>query len=259
MLNTVVCHMEKLSLKWCHLIINSKWPLSEISQEWSYAIFVFWFDVNFQSSCPNPVVVFPAYYNLCLLISIVWQEWNWHPRRERMRGRCSNQKRIERSWQQGEGGLPLRCTTHPQPESPHPWGRWRRCWKRQIEEARWLEDVGRLPSLLPTWQLAQMATETRPSALGEEPVQSKLWPTMGGKAPQKEFLWAGKVKKTRMYRPGTVALQEIWQFQKSNELLIRKLPFSWLVCEIALEVGKYDLHFQGSTIICCRKLQKHIW
>ena len=76
---------------------------------------------------------------------------------------------------------------------------------------------------------------------------------MGGKAPQKEFLKAGKVKKTRKYWPGTVALQEIWQFQKSTELLIRKLPFSWLVHEIALEVGKYDLHFQESTIICLQE------
>ena len=76
---------------------------------------------------------------------------------------------------------------------------------------------------------------------------------MGDKAPQKEFLQAGKVKKTRKYQPGTVAVQEIWQFEKSTELLIWKLPFSWLVCQIALEVGKYDLHFQGSTIICLQE------
>ena len=125
--------------------------------------------------------------------------------------------------------------------------------ERWVEEARRLEDVGRSPSSLPTQQLAQMAAEARPSALGEEPVWRKLWPTVGGKAPWKEFLWAGKVKKTRNYRPGTVALQEIWQFQKSTELLIRKLPFSQLVHEIALEVGKYNLHFQGSAIICLQE------
>ena len=73
---------------------------------------------------------------------------------------------------------------------------------------------------------------------------------MGGKAPWKEFLMARKVKKTRKYWPGTVALWEIWQFQKSTKLLIRKLPFSQLVHEIALQVGKTDLHFQGSAIIC---------
>ena len=47
--------------------------------------------------------------------------------------------------------------------------------ERQVEEARWLENVGRSPSLLPTQQLAQMAAETGPSASGkEEPVRRKL-------------------------------------------------------------------------------------
>ena len=62
-----------------------------------------------------------------------------------------------------------------------------------------------------------------------------------------------KVKKTRKYWPGTVALWEIWWFQKSTKLLIRKLPFSQLVHEIALQVSKTDLHFQGSTIICLQE------
>ena len=125
--------------------------------------------------------------------------------------------------------------------------------ERWVEEARQLEEVGRSPSSLPTQQLAQMAVEARPSASGEEPAKRKLCPTVGGKAPWKEFLKAGKVKKTRKYQPGTVALQEIWQFQKSTELLIRKLPFSRLVCEIAQAVGKTDLCFQGSTIICLQE------
>ena len=125
--------------------------------------------------------------------------------------------------------------------------------ERWVEEARWLEEVGQSPSSLPTQQLAQMAAEARPSALGEEPTKRKLHPTVGGKAPWKEFLKAGKVKKTRKYQPGTVALWEIRQFQKSTELLIWKLPFSWLVCEIAQSVGKTDLHFQGSAIICLQE------
>ena len=125
--------------------------------------------------------------------------------------------------------------------------------ERWVEEARQLEEVGQSPSLSPTQQLAQMAVEARPSVLGEEPVKRKLCPTVGGKAPWKEFLKAGKVKKTRKYQPGTVALQEIQQFQKSAELLIRKLPFSWLVHEIAQAVGKTDLHFQASTIICLQE------
>ena len=122
-------------------------------------------------------------------------------------------------------------------------------WCRGDHEAhhkgRAVRGAGRSPSLLLTQQLAQMAAEVRPSMLGrEELARRKLQPTVGGKAPWKEFLKAGKVKKTRKYWPGTVALCEIKQFQKSTEILIWKLPFSQLVHKIALEVGKYDMHFQ---------------
>ena len=44
---------------------------------------------------------------------------------------------------------------------------------------------------------------------------------------------ASGVKKPHRFRPGTVALREICRYQKSTELLIRKLPFQRLVCEIA--------------------------
>ena len=49
----------------------------------------------------------------------------------------------------------------------------------------------------------------------------------GQKAPK------GGVKKHYRYPPGTVALKQIRQYQKSTELLIRKLPFQRLVREIA--------------------------
>ena len=42
-----------------------------------------------------------------------------------------------------------------------------------------------------------------------------------------------EVRKKPRYRPGTVALREIRRYQKSTELLIRKLPFIRLVREIA--------------------------
>ena len=76
---------------------------------------------------------------------------------------------------------------------------------------------------------------------------------MWGKAPWKEFLQADQVKKPRRYWPGTVGLCEIQQFQKSTELLIWKLPFLWLVIKIAIQVGKYDMYFQGHTIICLQE------
>ena len=49
------------------------------------------------------------------------------------------------------------------------------------------------------------------------------------------------------YRPGTVALREIRRYQKSTELLIRKLPFQRLVREIAQDF-KTDLRFQSSAV-----------
>ena len=42
-----------------------------------------------------------------------------------------------------------------------------------------------------------------------------------------------KEKNAHRFRPGTVALREIRRYQKSTELLIRKLPFQRLVREIA--------------------------
>lgn len=49
------------------------------------------------------------------------------------------------------------------------------------------------------------------------------------------------------YRPGTVALREIRRFQKSTDLLIKKLPFQRLVREIAQDI-KTDLRFQSAAI-----------
>ena len=43
----------------------------------------------------------------------------------------------------------------------------------------------------------------------------------------------GRVKKRYRYRPGTFALKQIRRYQKTAELLIRKLPFQHLVREIA--------------------------
>ena len=49
------------------------------------------------------------------------------------------------------------------------------------------------------------------------------------------------MKKPHRYCPGTVALREIRRYQKSTELLIRKLPFQRLVREIAQVMGTEDL------------------
>ena len=69
----------------------------------------------------------------------------------------------------------------------------------------------------------------------------------------------GGVKKRYRYPPGTVALKQIRQYQKSTELLIRKLPFQRLVREIASdsEVIKSPLcgkvRFQSAAIMALQE------
>ena len=62
----------------------------------------------------------------------------------------------------------------------------------------------------------------------------------------------GGVKKPHRYRPGTVALRDIRRYQKSTELLIRKLPFQRLVREVAQDF-KDDLRFQSHAIMALQE------
>ena len=51
---------------------------------------------------------------------------------------------------------------------------------------------------------------------------------------------------------GTVALREIRRYQKSTELLIRKLPFQRLIREIAQDF-KTELRFQSSAVLALQE------
>lgn len=55
------------------------------------------------------------------------------------------------------------------------------------------------------------------------------------------------IKPKRRYRPGTRALREIRKFQKSTDVLIRKLPFQRLVKETAQNLVP-GLRFQSSAV-----------
>ncbi|KAH9999884.1 histone-fold-containing protein [Russula vinacea] len=67
--------------------------------------------------------------------------------------------------------------------------------------------------------------------------------------------------KKRRYRPGTVALREIRKYQKSTDLLLRRLPFARVVREIALdmitdagpEYGEAGLRWQSSAILALQE------
>ena len=86
----------------------------------------------------------------------------------------------------------------------------------------------------------------------------------GGKAPRRALaVKAGQkvvqsanamsgVKRPHRYRPGTVALREIRRFQKSTELLMRKLPFQRLVRELAQDF-KSDLRWNPNAILALQE------
>ena len=69
---------------------------------------------------------------------------------------------------------------------------------------------------------------------------------VGGKWREPKTAGAG-AKKPHRFRPGTVALREIRRYQKSTDLLIRKLPFQRFVREIAQDY-KTDMRFQASAL-----------
>ena len=56
----------------------------------------------------------------------------------------------------------------------------------------------------------------------------------------------------RRHRPGERALKEIRQYQRSTELLIRKLPFQRLVREIMIEF-KNDARIQASALVALQE------
>ena len=64
---------------------------------------------------------------------------------------------------------------------------------------------------------------------------------------------SGGFKKARRFKPGTVALRQILSFQKSTDLLIRRLPFQRLVREIANERRKESFRFQSAAILALQE------
>ena len=83
----------------------------------------------------------------------------------------------------------------------------------------------------------------------------------GGTAPRKQI--AGKVarkgvpvtgmNKPHRFRPGTVALREIRRYQKSTQLLLRKLPFQRLVKEISCDFRANGYRFQTHAILALQE------
>ena len=62
----------------------------------------------------------------------------------------------------------------------------------------------------------------------------------------------GGVHKPHRFRPGVVALREIRKFQRSTDLLFRKLPFARLVYEIGQDF-KTNLRWQSQAILALQE------
>ena len=83
----------------------------------------------------------------------------------------------------------------------------------------------------------------------------------GGKAPRKQLATkaarksapvTGGVKKPHRYRPGTVALREIRRYQKSPDLLFRKLSFSRYCRKIGQDM-KSDAYYSSQVFLALQE------
>ncbi|GAA6047088.1 hypothetical protein JCM3770_004191 [Rhodotorula araucariae] len=109
------------------------------------------------------------------------------------------------------------------------------------------------------------AAQTGPG--GKAPRKSTAQGPPAGKAPRKST--GGKTRpgqpaqpaarKPHRFRPGTVALREIRHYQKSTDLLLRRLPFARLVREIATEFFEDEdgngvgLRWQSSALLALQE------
>ena len=69
----------------------------------------------------------------------------------------------------------------------------------------------------------------------------------------------GCIRKTRKFRPGTVALREIRRYQKSTELLIRKIPFQRLVREVVRSLYPTENYrFQSVALLALQEASEEL-
>ncbi|WPT12733.1 Putative histone H3.3-like type 3 [Picochlorum sp. SENEW3] len=64
---------------------------------------------------------------------------------------------------------------------------------------------------------------------------------------------AGAPKRPHRFRPGTVALREIRRYQRSTDLLIRKLPFARLAREITNNVAPEPFRWTAEGLLALQE------
>ena len=95
--------------------------------------------------------------------------------------------------------------------------------------------------------MARTKQTARKSTGGQAPRKS-----LASKAARKSHPSNGVIKKPHRWRPGTAALREIRRYQKSTNLLLRKLPFQRLVREIAQDF-KADLRMTSHALMAIQE------
>lgn len=105
--------------------------------------------------------------------------------------------------------------------------------------------------------MARTKTTARKSTAGvkkprKEVINAKTAKKTAGQGESRRRGENGGVKKSTRYRPGTVALREIRKYQKSTDLLMRKLPFQRLVKDIAHALMP-DCRFQASSLLALQE------
>ena len=58
---------------------------------------------------------------------------------------------------------------------------------------------------------------------------------------------------SRRRKPGMLALKQIRQYQKSTDLLLRRLPFARVVKEICEQIAQEALRWQASAVECLQE------
>lgn len=94
--------------------------------------------------------------------------------------------------------------------------------------------------------------DDEPVDAAEQQQKKKLKPLAAAQTSTPAFRNRQHTKKPHRYRPGTVALREIRKYQKSSELLIKRIPFQRLVREIAQDF-KNDLRFRSNALIALQE------
>jgi len=97
---------------------------------------------------------------------------------------------------------------------------------------------------------APASTSDPPTPAAKKAKTATARKSTGGRPPRQTNVAtsAAGQRKPRRYRPGTVALREIRKYQKSTDLLIRRLPFSRVVREIALDMVTDQMDYSESGL-----------